>query len=64
MTTPDRPLVSPRWLADHLDDDDLQVIDASVTMSPTGYASGRNDYLSQHLPGAVFARRPEHAQRS
>lgn len=47
------PLVSTDWLADHLDDPNVVVIDASWHMPATGrdpYA----EYLANHLPGAVF----------
>lgn len=45
--------VSTQWLADHLDDPDVQIIDASWHMP----ASGRNakaEYRDGHIPGAVF----------
>jgi thiosulfate/3-mercaptopyruvate sulfurtransferase len=46
-------LVSTAWLADHLRDSDLRVVDATYTLpgvSPTGHAL----YLKRHIPGAVF----------
>lgn len=52
------PFVSTQWLADHLDDPDLLVIDASVLFNdPDGefLASGLEDYQKEHIPGAVFA---------
>ena len=47
------PLVSTKWLADHLDAPDVRVVDASWHMP----AEGRNpyeEYCSAHIPGAVF----------
>ena len=55
------PLVSDRWLADHLGADRLVVLDASVANftrpdGKTGYFSGHEQYLLEgHIPGAVFA---------
>jgi thiosulfate/3-mercaptopyruvate sulfurtransferase len=53
------PLVSARWLADHLGRDTL-VIDASVVPftrpdGRPGLMSGHEQYLAGHVPGAVFA---------
>lgn len=47
------PLVSTSWLADHLRDPGLALVDASWYMP----AAGRDphaEYLASHLPGAVF----------
>lgn len=46
------PLVSAEWLADHLDDEDLAIIDVrwSVADGPK-----RADYEAGHIPGARFA---------
>jgi thiosulfate/3-mercaptopyruvate sulfurtransferase len=54
------PLVTTDWLAEHLGDVRLVVIDASVLgiSTPAGsrWLSGLDDYLiTGHLPGAVFA---------
>jgi thiosulfate/3-mercaptopyruvate sulfurtransferase len=46
-------LVSTSWLADHLDDPDLVVVDASWHMPSSG-RSGRAEYLQAHIPGARF----------
>jgi thiosulfate/3-mercaptopyruvate sulfurtransferase len=46
-------LVSTEWLASHLGDQNLRVVDASFTLpgvSPTGHEL----YLKRHIPGAVF----------
>jgi thiosulfate/3-mercaptopyruvate sulfurtransferase len=53
------PLVSTEWLAEHLKDPDLRVLDCTVVMqqAPGGgyaFASGRDDYVKSHIPGAVF----------
>ena len=59
--TPDTPLVTTAWLAEHLGADDLVVLDATV-LRVTGfngsvaYVSGEEEYLVKgHIPGAVFA---------
>ena len=46
-------LVTTAWLADHLDDPDLRVIDATWYM-PNVERTGRQDYAQRHIPGAVF----------
>ncbi|MGO9361136.1 MAG: 3-mercaptopyruvate sulfurtransferase [Xanthobacteraceae bacterium] len=51
--TPDDPLVSTEWLASHLDDPSLRVIDASFKM-PGVLPLPADDYLAAHIPGAVF----------
>ena len=48
-----RPLVSTAWLADHLADKNIRILDASWYLP----AAGRNapaEYLSAHIPGALF----------
>ncbi len=49
MTLPG-PLVSPEWLAEHLDE--VRVVDVRWSMDDGPRLS---DYLDGHLPGAVFA---------
>ena len=47
--------VTVEWLAEHLSDPDLQIVDAR--MLPPGQESVRNiqaEYLAKHLPGAPF----------
>lgn len=59
----DRPLVSAQWLHEHLEDDDVRVIDTSWHMP----ASGRNsltEYARQHIPGAVFFDLDRHSSPS
>lgn len=46
-------LVSTDWLAEHLDEPDLVVVDCSWHMPATG-RSGYEDYLEAHIPGARF----------
>jgi thiosulfate/3-mercaptopyruvate sulfurtransferase len=47
------PLVSTEWLAWHLGEPDLVVVDSSWHMPASGH-SGRDDYLAAHIPGARF----------
>ena len=56
------PLVSTDWLAKHLGDPDLRVLDATTHLTGpesgnTGWSLrlGLDDYLAAHIPGAVFA---------
>lgn len=46
-------LVSTDWLAEHLDDENVVLVDASWYMPATG-RNGYEEYLESHLPGAVF----------
>jgi len=46
-------LVSTEWLAEHIRDPTLVVVDASWYMPATS-RKGYQDYLESHLPGAVF----------
>ena len=46
-------IVSTKWLADHLADPDLVVIDASWHMPATG-RSGAAEFEAAHIPGAGF----------
>jgi len=56
-------LVSTRWLAEHLSEPDLVVVDASWHMPATG-RSGRDEYLAAHIPGARFLDIDEVADKS
>src|ERR1700736_4985738 len=57
------PLVSTDWLAKHLGDPDLRILDATAHLarpepgSTVGWSlrPGRDDYLAAHIPGATFA---------
>lgn len=53
MTTTDDPLVSTDWLASHLNDPKIKIIDATFKM-PGILPLPKDDYLASHLPGAVF----------
>jgi thiosulfate/3-mercaptopyruvate sulfurtransferase len=46
-------LVSTEWLADHLGEPDLVIVDSSWHMPASG-RSGRDEYLAAHIPGARF----------
>jgi thiosulfate/3-mercaptopyruvate sulfurtransferase len=48
------PLVGTTWLAAHLDDPALRVVDASWYL-PTAGRDARAEYAATHIPGAVFA---------
>jgi thiosulfate/3-mercaptopyruvate sulfurtransferase len=52
MTTID-PLVSTDWLAAHLSEANVKVVDASYKM-PGITPPAKDDYLKAHIPGAVF----------
>jgi thiosulfate/3-mercaptopyruvate sulfurtransferase len=51
-------LVSPDWLAAHLGDGDLRIVDVRGQVRPPGakprYFAKRSDYDAAHVPGAVF----------
>jgi thiosulfate/3-mercaptopyruvate sulfurtransferase len=51
MTTD--PLVSTKWLADHLHDKSVKVVDASFKL-PGVTPLPKEDYERAHIPGAVF----------
>ena len=53
MPATDDPLVSTDWLAAHLNDPNVKVIDASFKM-PGVLPLPKDDYLASHIPGAVF----------
>ena len=46
-------LVETEWLAAHLDDPDIRVVDASFKL-PGTTPTARQDYDRGHIPGAVF----------
>ena len=48
-----KTLVSTQWLADHLKDPDLRVLDASWYLPDTG-RDARGEYEAGHIPGARF----------
>jgi thiosulfate/3-mercaptopyruvate sulfurtransferase len=47
------PIVETTWLAEHLDAPDLVVMDASWHLPPLK-RSGREEFLGEHIPGALF----------
>lgn len=47
------PLVTTQWLADHLSDPRVKVLDASFKM-PGILPLPKDDYLASHIPGAVY----------
>jgi thiosulfate/3-mercaptopyruvate sulfurtransferase len=53
MSDRTRWLVSADWLADHLNDPDLVVLDGSWHL-PGGERNARAEYEATHIPGAVF----------
>jgi len=53
MTSTDDPLVSTDWLAAHLNDATVKIIDASYKM-PGVLPLPSDDYLAAHIPGAAF----------
>jgi thiosulfate/3-mercaptopyruvate sulfurtransferase len=53
MTATDDPLVTTEWLAAHLDDPKVRVIDATFKL-PGVLPLPIDDYLAAHVPGAVF----------
>ena len=50
MTAP--LFVSPQWLANHLDDSDIAIVDASWYL-PTMNRDAKAEYAAGHIPGAV-----------
>ena len=44
-------MVEPEWLMEHLDDDDLRIVDFRWYLTKK---KGRDEYLAGHIPGAVF----------
>ena len=56
-------LVSTDWLAQHLGEPDLVVVDSSWHMPASG-RSGRGEFLAAHIPGARFLDIDELSDRS
>lgn len=53
------PLVSTAWLAAHLDDSNVRIVDIRghvlpATQPPPHYFNHHDDYVKAHIPGAVF----------
>jgi thiosulfate/3-mercaptopyruvate sulfurtransferase len=53
MASNDDPLVSTDWLAAHLDDPKIRIVDASFKL-PGVLPLPADDYVTAHIPGAVF----------
>ena len=53
MTSTKDPLVSTEWLASHINDANVKVIDASFKL-PGVLPLPKDDYLAAHVPSAVF----------
>src|ERR1700709_742948 len=53
MTSNDDPLVSTDWLAAHIDDPKVRIVDASFKL-PGVMPLPIEDYRAAHIPGAVF----------
>jgi thiosulfate/3-mercaptopyruvate sulfurtransferase len=53
MTSTADPLVTTDWLAAHLNDPNVRIVDASFKM-PGVLPLPKEDYLAAHIPGAVF----------
>lgn len=51
MTT--SPLVSTEWLAEHIDDEDVRVIDCRWYLKPFDLRDGAEEYAKGHISGAV-----------
>lgn len=56
-------LLSTDWLAQHLGESDLTIVDSSWHMPASG-RSGRDEYLQAHIPGARFLDIDELSDRS
>lgn len=53
MNETDAALVETNWLADHLRDPNLRILDASYFV-PGGVDPARAQYMDGHIPGAIF----------
>jgi thiosulfate/3-mercaptopyruvate sulfurtransferase len=49
----DEVLVTTAWLADHLNDPGVRIVDVRAYLAGSG-RDGRAEYERGHLPGAVF----------
>ena len=48
--------MSTQWLAEHLDDPDVRVVDCRWYLRPFDMRNGDDEYAKAHIPGAVHAR--------
>ena len=53
MLSTNDPLVSTEWLAGHINDANVKVVDATFKL-PGVLPLPKDDYLAAHIPGAVF----------
>jgi thiosulfate/3-mercaptopyruvate sulfurtransferase len=53
VTTTTDPLVSTEWLAEHLNDANVKLLDATFKL-PGVLPLPKDDYLAAHIPGAVY----------
>lgn len=53
MSDDPKTLVSTEWLAAHLKDPDLRILDASWYLPDMG-RNGREEFADVHIPGARF----------
>ena len=53
MSDDPKTLVSTKWLAEHLSDPDLRVLDASWYL-PDAKRDPKAEYAKAHIPGARF----------
>lgn len=53
-TMADSYLVTTDWLAEHLDDDDVRILDVSGYLDDEGVNAAHGDHLAEHVPGAVW----------
>lgn len=60
----DDPLLTTEWLAAHLDEPDVRVIDASYRMPAMRPPTALEEYTARHIPGAAFFDIDEIAERS
>ena len=49
----DDPMISTEWLAAHMDDPDVVIVDATWYMPGSGH-DARAEHAERHIPGAVF----------
>ena len=49
----DDPMISTEWLAAHMDDPDVVIVDATWYMPGSGH-DARAEHAARHIPGAVY----------
>ncbi len=53
MNQADFPFITPKYLANHLSDEDIKIIDASWYLPNIG-RNAQEEYLHKHIPNAVY----------